>query len=456
LENGDMMRWFLAIALTLPGLTVLAATRGPSDPGAARRGEQALLTRSFNPPVWSQGAYRRAWRSWGDGEPPADYDRAFMDRCGLHPAPYPNGGYPMGLRAAPLLLRPGLTTDCLVCHGGSIAGHSYLGLGNASLDFQTLYEDLNVADGRNPRTPFTFTRVRGTVEAVGMVEYLASYRNLDLSLHVPRRPVAVHDDVCEDVPAWWLLKKKKTMYHTGGGDARSVRSLMQFMLSPLNTAAAIAKEEYTFADIQEFIRSIEPPKYPFAIDRALACKGEAVFRATCGRCHGTYGERWTYPNRIVPIDVIGTDRRRFDALGAEAAALYNQSWFAHEKKGWLADGYPARVTAGYQAPPLDGIWATAPYFHNGSVPTVYQVLNSKARPRIFTRSYRTGKEDYDPVKLGWKVTVLEHGPDAGLPAVERRKVYDTREPGRGNGGHRFGDKLTQEERMAVIEYLKTL
>jgi hypothetical protein len=111
---------------------------------------------------------------------------------------------------------------------------------------------------------------------------------------------------------------------------------------------------------------------------------------------------------------------------------------------------------GYQAPPLDGVWATAPYFHNGSVPTVYQVLNSKARPKVYTRSYRTEKEDYDPTRLGWKITVLDGSPDSKLSGFERRKIYDTTQPGRGNSGHPFGDKLTDDERMAVIEYLKTL
>ena len=91
---------------------------------------------------------------------------------------------------------------------------------------------------------------------------------------------------------------------------------------------------------------------------------------------------------------------------------FNQSWFAQEKKaegGW----HVIRDTAGYQAPPLDGIWATAPYFHNGSVPTLYHVLNSKARPRLFTRSFRTDKDDYDAIRLGWKIRVLE-APPAGL------------------------------------------
>jgi hypothetical protein len=111
---------------------------------------------------------------------------------------------------------------------------------------------------------------------------------------------------------------------------------------------------------------------------------------------------------------------------------------------------------GYQAPPLDGVWATAPYFHNSSAPTVYDVLNSKARPKIYTRSYRGEKEDYDPVKLGLMIVVLEETPATKLSRWEQRKIYDTTRPGRGNGGHTFGDDLSEEERMTVIEYLKTL
>ena len=118
--------------------------------------------------------------------------------------------------------------------------------------------------------------------------------------------------------------------------------------------------------------------------------------------------------------------------------------------------FPATQAEGYQAPPLDGIWASAPYFHNGSVPTVYHVLNSKARPKVFTRSYKTDLDAYDAEKVGWKVQVLERGPAGGVSAFERRKVYDTTQPGRGNGGHTFGDELTEDQRRAVIEYLKTL
>src|SRR5262249_35776361 len=149
------------------------------------------------------------------------------------------------------------------------------------------------------------------------------------------------------------------------------RTLMQFMLSPLTPPSAFEKEEPTFADIRAYLLTLQPPKYPFPIDRDLAAKGQKVFEQTCSRCHGSYGEKWTYPNRIVPIDEIGTDRTRFAGLPRDYGEYYNKSWFAQEKHGWFGDDYKGIWTAGYQAPPLDGIWATAPYFHNGSVPTVY-------------------------------------------------------------------------------------
>jgi hypothetical protein len=452
--NGRTL--LLAVALALPA-GAAPGLRG-AEPTAAERGEKALLTRSFTPGTTGLQAYRDLWRAWDDGlkGPPADYGRAVRERYGLHEAPYPNNGLPMGLREAPGLFGKVVATDCLICHGGSVAGRSYVGLGNSTFDFQSLTEDLGAVQGRPVKTPFQFCNVRGTVEAGAFTVYLLGLRNPDLSARTTPLDLGPRDDLCEDTPAWWLLKKKKTMYYTGSGDARSVRSLMQFMLSPLNPPSAFDREEKTFRDIQAYLLSLEPPKYPFPIDRDLAHTGEAVFKENCARCHGTCGPGGTYPNKIVPLAEIGTDPTRFRGISDAFFEHYNKSWFAREHAGWLADEYIGRKTAGYQAPPLDGVWATAPYFHNGSVPTVADVLNSAARPKVFTRSFRTAEEDYDPEKLGWKVRVLDRGPGGDVPGYERRKVYDTTQPGRGNAGHTFGDDLTEEERRAVIEYLKTL
>jgi hypothetical protein len=446
--------WGQAMRSIVFGLVMIGSLPATAaEPTAAERGKKALLETGYIPPAWRQPAFDSVWKRWdGVKEKPADYEKALCDRYGLHPAPYPNHGLPMGLRKATFLFVQGVSVDCMLCHGGSIMGKSYVGLGNSSLEIQALFEEMSGADGRRPKTPFVFGNVRGTSEAGGMAVYLLGYRNPDLSMHTPRHELGLHDDMCEDVPAWWLLKKKKTMYFTGGADAHSVRSKMQFMMTPLTSRADFDKHETAFQDIEAYLRTIEAPRYPFSIDRTLAAAGEKLFSKTCSSCHGTYGDNPTYPNKIIPIDEIGTDRKRFEGVTEEFADYYNQSWFAKEKY----DGCKALPSNGYQAPPLDGIWATAPYLHNGSAPTVYHVLNSKARPALFTRSYKTGEADYDKVKLGWKFTELTKPPAEPLTPIERRKIYDTKQPGRGNGGHTFGDHFNDEERMAVIEYLKTL
>jgi mono/diheme cytochrome c family protein len=431
----------------------LAFAAGTDD--AAERGRRHLVADNYIPAIWTRDAYDNAWKRWdGVSARPADYAAAVREIYGLHAAPYPNGDLPMGLREGPRLFAKGVSIDCLACHGGSIMGQSYIGLGNTALDVQALFEDLNAGSGLPGRLPLRFSNVRGTSEAGAFAVYLLERRNPDLSFRRPPLDLDLRDQMCEDVPAWWLLHKKKTMYQTGSADARSVRSLMQFMMGSINGPAAFDKAEPDFADIQKYLCSLRPPKYPFAIDQSLAAKGEAIFTKTCSRCHGTYGENWTYPNKIVPLDEIGTDSARYYSITPKFGRYYNESWFAHAEQG-KGPEFPAKEGAGYQAPPLDGLWATAPYFHNGCAPTVYHVLNSKVRPARFTRSYHTAAEDYDPVKLGWKYREVGP-PDPRLPAREQRKVYDTTQPGRGNGGHTFGDDLTEEQRMAVIEYLKTL
>ncbi len=443
---------FLSVTVLLGLIAFVEAAK----PDKAKRGFEALTTRSFTPPVWKLGYYDTLWKHWDNQETkPKNYSAAFNEHYGLHPAPFDNGNLPMGLREASGFFGKGMTNTCMLCHGGSIMGKSYIGLGNSTLDLQALFEDLDRAGGGSGKTPIQFSRTRGTNEAAAAAVFLISYREPNLSPRFIPYDLELRDDLCEDVPAWWLLRKKKTMYFTGSNDARSVRSIMQFMMSPLNGRAQFEKEESTFKDIRQYLLSLRAPKYPFDVDEKLAVEGKRIFNRTCTSCHGTYGEKWTYPNKIVPIDIIGTDRARYDGLSAKTNRHYNKSWFAKEKRADGTIGYLAVKTPGYQAPPLDGIWATAPYFHNGSAPTVYHVLNSKSRPKLFTRSFRTNEQAYDKTKLGWKVQVLKSIPK-NLTPFELRKIYDTSKTGRGNGGHTFGDDLTEQERTAVIEYLKTL
>ena len=164
---------------------------------------------------------------------------------------------------------------------------------------------------------------------------------------------------------------------------------------------------------------------------------------TCAKCHGSYGGGEKYPNLLIPESVIGTDSLLYKSnyQSSQFVAWFNSSWFAQ-------GDHPARLEpfSGYIAPPLDGVWITAPYLHNGSVPDLETLLNSKARPRYWSRDFDKPLYNYD--NPGWKYTA--HA------APEGTTVYNTTLPGYGNYGHNFGDRLSNHERKAIIEYLKTL
>ena len=126
-------------------------------------------------------------------------------------------------------------------------------------------------------------------------------------------------------------------------------------------------------------------------------------------------------------------------------------WFNDSFYGELSRAAPA---PGYIAPPLDGVWATAPYLHNGSVPTLAALLNSPQRPKYWLHPGE--RPEFDRATLGWRVTALSYGKYGARDDDERKHLYDTTLPGYGNAGHLFGDVLSEAERTAVMEYLKTL
>ena len=94
----------------------------------------------------------------------------------------------------------------------------------------------------------------------------------------------------------------------------------------------------------------------------------------------------------------------------------------------------------YKAAPLAGVWARAPYLHNASVPTLYDLLlPADQRPKKFT----LGNREYDTKKVGYQTT------GGGY-------TFDTSVKGLSNVGHNYGTTITDEERWALVEYLKSM
>ena len=257
---------------------------------------------------------------------------------------------------------------------------------------------------------------------------------------------------------------------------------------------------------------------------------------SCASCHGAYSPRYVNDPAyldtpalegiaayIVPETVIGTDSKRLDGNSQVIANYARQDWFAYADGPYKSPGVPlcadqndtalrGNRALGYLAPPLYGVWATAPYFHNGSVPNVWEVLKPSDRQPIWERRSSTARADqagkvvmgfdsslatgYDSGKLGWKYDALSCGAAGTVPylncnpndasgqtlqdvldivygnggliwnlanlppktdaQIEQRKIYNTYMYSQGNQGHEFTAVLTDQERKALIEYLKTL
>jgi mono/diheme cytochrome c family protein len=382
---------------------------------------------------------------------------------------------------------------CLMCHAGTFNGELVLGLGNADGDFTagfgagtgttnsggipaelTALLGMNKAETDNLNkmmtrsgafTSITAMRTRGQNPAEAMAIALMAHHNDDLSWS--DEPVVPwqftdHDGnkitpepFPSDPPPWWRAKKKNALFYNGmarGDHSGSMALATSICVDNTEQAEAIG---VLFKDMHAFVLTLEAPKYPFAIDQELAAQGKDVYTANCAGCHGTYGAsdaEDTYPNLLFPLSVIGTDGVIAEGgvvYAPEMVAAYNRTYYGRTTPFVCDD-----PTVGYMAPPLDGIWATGPFLHNGSVPTIELVLNSKARPDYWKRLNFDSK-DFDQASLGWPFETLTTGQE-GTIALDVKHIYDTTKFGQSNAGHVFGDHLTDVERRAVLEYLKTL
>ena len=297
----------------------------------------------------------------------------------------------------------------------------------------------------------------GRVDAFGSVRAL--YFEPD---YVPNGPVSY--------PAIWAFDKNPWFHYDGDTTSVLQRNLGQALgvgaiYEPKTYASTLRPADSN--TLEELSRKIAVPAWPVdlfgPLDAEKVKKGAELFKANCVLCHAAIPPTETAPDRLIDLKVIGTDPQR--ALGFTADLKATGKPFFHdlaivldkvttkafEDNGIPPDARPAfahgrpiewRTKKMYAARPLWGVWATAPYLHNGSVPTLADLLlPAKDRPKTFPLGHR----DYDPIKVGYTT-----------PSGDPRFLFDTSKVGNSNSGHEYGATLGDAERAALIEYLKTL
>lgn len=183
---------------------------------------------------------------------------------------------------------------------------------------------------------------------------------------------------------------------------------------------------------------IRAARFPRQIDAALAERGKPVFETECARCH--VHSQADEDQRLFSPEEIGTDANRARLFDAHQSDNYNRFFAELEVTGYTPDSQPAtRSTQKYVAADLAGVWARAPYLHNGSVRTMAELLRPAAARAT---QFRRGSHVYDEAELGFE----DGGPF----------LFDTTTDGNHNSGHEYGVSLSPEQTRALLEYLKSL
>ncbi len=221
-------------------------------------------------------------------------------------------------------------------------------------------------------------------------------------------------------------------------------SIREVVISSALGDGAVA-EEFDFAAmdrIEGYLRRTAPPPSPHRPDPDAVVRGADLFAANCALCHGADGERVL---TVIPIDEVGTDAERVAMWTDEARDGYNDYRVGYD---WGFRNF--QNVEGYVALPHWGLWLTGPYLHNGSVPTLADLLERpEDRPTAFLR----GSIVLDGERGGFVSPPCD---PANPPPRAEGFCLDTAERGNGNGGHLWGTELDDAEKADLLAYLLTL
>jgi mono/diheme cytochrome c family protein len=366
---------------------------------------------------------------------------------------------------------------CVACHSGKAAGRIYIGLGNKNVDVGTIGRTIMRFEkpyrwARHVHSPakrevidraFEFARKLVHPRVTNLTKGLVSINTIHLWFYEQgHKPLPM--DMPRGgtkVPPLWGIKEKAVeagLFYDGLGKAKSIGWLILPELTAGQLPENIRSDWPRVERLWELITKFEPPAYPFAIDRVQAARGKVFYDQACLKCHGAHertpaGKPVYLPPLFNTLDEVDTDADRLAATNSELLSLI--------AKSPLADLVEAGTRPrGYFAMRMDATWASFPYLHNASVPTLWDLLEKPAaRPRFWSLE-RTGDADrFDAKRVG--LTVPPPGSREARKLERRarrgdRDVYWVERDGHSNKGHDFGTDLSDADKAALVEYLKTL
>ena len=272
-----------------------------------------------------------------------------------------------------------------------------------------------------------------------------------------------------DFPSIWLQGKKRGMWLHWDGNNNKLEERNRS--AAFGTGANFPNLDRESVDLMaKWALTATPRSFAefFPIDKNRAAEGQEIYKTHCAACHGVSGTDFEgkYVGQTTPIAAIGTDRFRFDNYTYDLMLNQNTLYAGDAEERFQH----FRKSNGYANMPLDGLWLRAPYLHNGSVPSLRDLLkHPNERPSAFYRGFTV----YDPIDMGFvsRPDQISDGtkPDlfcyatnaaglaqCGANAPDNRGTCDASTcKGNGNAGHNYGTSLDPAEKDALIEYLKT-
>ena len=304
-------------------------------------------------------------------------------------------------------------------------------------------------------------------------------------------------------PPLWGIQSKAVLHYTANTNSVLLRNIGQSM----GGGSVLLDDQYdstvnvlNLSRLEKLMYQIKPPvwektfesKGDYVINTVRAEAGRKVFAENCASCHLPQAEKLGPKHNLLSfglydLDLIGTDsllaknivkpitttedgpveipptytketygiaKTYFKKFGVSETLQKEWMYFDLRGKEWFRNTYTPKNNLGYVSRDLSGYWATAPFLHNNSVPTIWDLLQPAAkRPKIF----KIGIMEFDPAKLGLKNSEMDESYICkGNYKWDVNACMDTRTEGNSNSGHEFGTNLPDEAKWQLIEYLKVL